>query len=468
MSLHRQVIRVNESSQQACSLTDDEYKRAGPAGAAFCFSQCNQFTGIMDNKRIPQAASPLASWLSYLENLHAKTIDMGLERVSQVAAKLDVLKPAPFVFTVAGTNGKGTTCRTLESVLTAAGYSVGVYSSPHLVRYTERVRIAGKELPESAHTASFAEIEAARGEISLTYFEYGTLSALWLFKQANLDVVILEVGLGGRLDATNMVDADVAVITSIALDHTDWLGPDRESIGREKAGIFRAEKPAIVGEPEMPYTIADVAQEKGALLQRRGVDWHYAVSGDSWRFTDANGTLTGLPLPQVPQPNAATALAALRASGLTIGEQAIRDGIAGAILPGRFQIVSESPRVILDVAHNPHAAEYLTGRLKGLPKQGRVLAVIGMLHDKDIAGTLAWLKSVVDDWYCAPLEGPRGATAEQLLEHLGQGTVYDSVAQAWQAALAEAKPEDTVLVCGSFHTVAHVMEVMDAGRIGGE
>lgn len=324
------------------------------------------------------------------------------------------------------------------------------------------------ELPESAHTASFAEIEDARGDISLTYFEYGTLSALWLFKQAQLDVVILEVGLGGRLDATNIVDADVAVVTSIALDHTDWLGPDRESIGREKAGIFRAEKPAIVGEPEMPYTIADVAQECGAILQRCGVDWRYAVAENDWSFTDAHGTLAHLPLPQVPQPNAATALAALRASGLNVSEQAIRDGIERAILPGRFQIVSESPRVIFDVAHNPHAAEYLTGRLKKLVKSGRVLAVIGMLHDKDIAGTLAWLKSVVDVWYCAPLEGPRGATAEQLLEHLGKGNAYDSVAQAWSAALAEAKPEDTVLVCGSFHTVAHVMEVIDVGRSGGE
>ncbi|MBA7751259.1 bifunctional tetrahydrofolate synthase/dihydrofolate synthase [Enterobacter sp. RHBSTW-01064] len=422
----------------------------------------------MENKSIPQATSPLAAWLSYLENLHSKTIDMGLERVSQVAARLDVLKPAPFVFTVAGTNGKGTTCRTLESVLMAAGYKVGVYSSPHLVRYTERVRVQNRELPESAHTASFAEIEAARGEISLTYFEYGTLSALWLFKQAQLDVVILEVGLGGRLDATNMVDADVAVVTSIALDHTDWLGPDRESIGREKAGIFRANKPAVVGEPDMPHTIADVANEKGAHLMRRDVDWHYEVQDNGWRFSDAQGALDDLPLPQVPQPNAATALAALRASGLTVSEQAIRDGIQNAILPGRFQIVSESPRLILDVAHNPHAAAYLAGRLKSLPKTGRVLAVIGMLHDKDIGGTLACMESMVDSWYCAPLEGPRGATAEQLMEHLGTGAIYSSVAQAWHAAMADAKPEDTVLVCGSFHTVAHVMEVMDAGRTGGE
>ena len=350
----------------------------------------------------------------------------------------------------------------------AAGYKVGVYSSPHLVRYTERVRVQGEELPESRHTASFAQIEAARGETSLTYFEYGTLSALWLFKQAQLDVVILEVGLGGRLDATNLVDADVAVITSIALDHVDWLGPDRESIGREKAGVFRAGKPAVVGEPDMPHTIAEVAAEKGALLLRIGTDWRYEAGEQGWRFADAEGVLGNLPLPQVPQPNAATAVAALRASGLTVSEAALREGIARATLPGRFQIVSESPRVILDVAHNPHAAAYLASRLGQLPKRGRVLAVIGMLHDKDIAGTLACLEPMVDSWYCAPLEGPRGASAEQLTAHLGAGEVFASVAGAWHAAMAQAQESDTVLVCGSFHTVAQVMEEMDAGRTGGE
>lgn len=424
--------------------------------------------GTMDKNLIPQATSPLATWLSYLENLHSKTIDLGLERVSRVAGQLDVLQPAPFVFTVAGTNGKGTTCRTLETILMAAGYKVGVYSSPHLVRYTERVRVQGAELAESAHTASFAAIEAGRGDTSLTYFEYGTLSALWLFKQAKLDVVILEVGLGGRLDATNIVDANVAVVTSIALDHTDWLGPDRESIGREKAGVFRANRPAVVGEPDMPHTIADVAHEKGALLLQRNVDWRYTVEGDSWTFSDAQGELRNLPLPNVPQPNAATALAALRASGLEVSEAVIREGIASAILPGRFQTLQLEPRVILDVAHNPHAAAYLAGRLKSLPKTGRVLAVIGMLHDKDIAGTLACLEDVVDSWYCAPLEGPRGATAEQLREHLRAGAVFTSVVQAWHAAIADAAPEDTVLVCGSFHTVAHVMEALDAGSAGGK
>ncbi|KNC10100.1 bifunctional folylpolyglutamate synthase/ dihydrofolate synthase [Klebsiella sp. RIT-PI-d] len=422
----------------------------------------------MENDLIPDATSPLAAWLSYLENLHAKTIDLGLARIAEVAARLNVQRPAPFVFTVAGTNGKGTTCRTLEAILMAAGYKTGVYSSPHLVRYTERVRVQGAELSEAAHTASFAAIEAARREISLTYFEYGTLSALWLFKQAQLDVVILEVGLGGRLDATNLVDADVSVVTSIALDHTDWLGPDRESIGREKAGIFRPGKPAIVGEPDMPHAIAAVAGEKGATLMRRGVDWHYEVSADGWHFTDAQGELDALPLPQVPQPNAATALAALRASQLDVSERAIREGIASAILPGRFQTIGESPRVILDVAHNPHAAAYLAGRLKMLPKTGRVLAVVGMLHDKDIAGTLACLAEVVDDWYCAPLEGPRGATAEQLQQYLADSKRYSSVGKAWQAALANARPEDTVLVCGSFHTVAHVMEELEVGSSGGK
>lgn len=422
----------------------------------------------MKHELHPQATSPLATWLSYLENLHSKTIDLGLDRVAKVGATLGVLKPAPFVFTVAGTNGKGTTCRTLETVLMAAGFRVGVYSSPHLIHYTERVRIQGKVLDEGLHTASFAEIETARGETSLTYFEFGTLSALVLFKQANLDVVILEVGLGGRLDATNIVDADVSVITSIALDHTDWLGPDRESIGREKAGILRADKPAIVGEPEMPQTIEQVAREKGARLQRVGVDWHYAVSAQDWRFWDSLGELNGLPLPLVPQPNAATAIAALRASGLAVTQAHICEGIRNAILPGRFQIVGASPRIILDVAHNPHAAAYLAGRLAREPKTGRVLAVIGMLHDKDIGGTLACLAPQVDSWYCAPLEGPRGADAQALLVHLGEGKAYPSVVQAWHAAMADARQDDTVLVCGSFHTVAHVMDEMDTGRTGGK
>lgn len=424
----------------------------------------------MENLHLPQATSPLAAWLYYLERLHTQAIDLGLTRVERVARTLDLLKPAPFVFTVAGTNGKGTTCRTLETLLMAAGYRVGVYSSPHLLRYTERVRVQGDELPEAAHTASFAAIEAGRGETSLTYFEFSTLSALQLFKQAALDVVILEVGLGGRLDATNIVDADVAVITSIALDHTDWLGPDRESIGREKAGVFRAAKPAVVGEPDMPQTIAEVAQEKGAQLLQLGRDWHWQAQETGWRFSNASLTLENLPLPQVPLPNAATALAALSASGLTVSEAIIRQHLDKAVLPGRFQTVAQQPQVILDVAHNPHAAGYLAGRLAQLPKTGKVRAVVGMLHDKDIAGTLACLAPQIDSWYLAPLEGPRGASADELMAALAtdQAVAFGSVTEAWQAAMQQAAPQDIVLVCGSFHTVAQVMEAMETEKGSGK
>lgn len=280
--------------------------------------------------------------------------------------------------------------------------------------------------------------------------------------------MILEVGLGGRLDATNIVDADVAVVTSIALDHTDWLG--------QIVKVLVARKQASSAAKNRQLSVSRKCLLPLLMWRRKKVHCYNV------------GALSGT----IPSPIMTGRLAMLTArwqicrcrlsrnrmpqrrwrhcvpSGLEVSENAIRDGIASAILPGRFQIVSESPRVIFDVAHNPHAAEYLTGRMKALPKNGRVLAVIGMLHDKDIAGTLAWLKSVVDDWYCAPLEGPRGATAEQLLEHLGNGKSFDSVAQAWDAAMADAKAEDTVLVCGSFHTVAHVMEVIDARRSGGK
>ncbi|WP_027711538.1 bifunctional tetrahydrofolate synthase/dihydrofolate synthase [Dickeya chrysanthemi] len=422
----------------------------------------------MDNLQTPQATSPLATWLHYLENLHSQAIDLGLDRIRQVAEHLDLLQPAPRVFTVAGTNGKGTTCCTLESILSAAGLRVGVYSSPHLLRYTERVRIQGRELPEFRHAQAFAAVEAGRNGISLTYFEFGTLAALWLFKQAQLDVVILEVGLGGRLDATNIVDADVAVVTSIALDHTEWLGNDRESIGREKAGIFRGNRPAVVGEPDMPASIAAVAQEKGARLFRRGADWQFALQGDGWRWQCDDVQYDALPVPTVPLANAATALAALYASDIALTAEVIRQGLSQAQLPGRFQIVSEKPLLILDVAHNPHAAAYLAARLADLSRTGQVRAVVGMLADKDIPGTLSHLKPQVDVWYCAPLEGPRGAGADLLAEHLTDCTQYPDVATAWRQAMRDAGENDVVIVCGSFHTVAHVMEALDGGGMHGE
>ncbi|RAT15913.1 MULTISPECIES: bifunctional tetrahydrofolate synthase/dihydrofolate synthase [Lonsdalea] len=422
----------------------------------------------MDNLQTPKAASPLATWLYYLEHLHVQAIDLGLDRIKQVADSLQLLQPANTIFTVAGTNGKGTTCCVLESILLAAGLRVGVYSSPHLLRYTERVRIQGKELPETMHSEAFAVVEGGRDNVSLTYFEFGTLAALHLFRQAQLDVVILEVGLGGRLDATNIVDSDVAVVTSIAIDHADWLGHDRESIGREKAGIFRHGKPAVVGEPDMPASIADVAHEKGARLLRRDVDWRYGVEEGNWFWENAQGRLSRLPLPNVPLPNAATALAALNASPLVVDENALRDGLRNAILPGRFQIAGDKPLLILDVAHNPHAAAYLSERLASLPPHGAVRAVVGMLSDKDIASTLEQLKPQVDAWYCAPLEGPRGASADLLAQHLEGSRSYPDVVSAWRAAMQDAKDHDVVVVCGSFHTVAHVMSALEEGAANGE
>ncbi|EHD20745.1 MULTISPECIES: bifunctional tetrahydrofolate synthase/dihydrofolate synthase [Brenneria] len=422
----------------------------------------------MDNLQVPQATSPLVTWLHYLEHLHAQAIDLGLDRVRQVAGNLQLLQPAGVVFTVAGTNGKGTTCCTLESILLAEGLRVGVYGSPHLLRYTERVRIQGKELPETQHCQAFAEIEAGRGDVSLTYFEFGTLAALRLFKQAQLDVVILEVGLGGRLDATNIVDADVAVVTSIALDHTDWLGKDRDSIGREKAGIFRAGKPAVVGEPDMPGSIAQAAAEQGAVLLRRGRDWDFSIQRDGWSWQNKQRELSGLPLPHVPLANAASALGALNYSPLNVSEEAIRQGLSQAALPGRFQIVGEKPLLILDVAHNPHAAAYLANRLAMLPQGGKVRAVVGMLADKDIGGTLSHLTPQVDEWYCAPLDVPRGATAGQLAQYLEHCRQFADVAGAWRQAMSESAEQDIVIVCGSFHTVAQVMEALDEGKAYGE
>ncbi|WP_241606997.1 bifunctional tetrahydrofolate synthase/dihydrofolate synthase [Rosenbergiella epipactidis] len=411
----------------------------------------------MSKPHHPHSSSSLEEWLVYLEQLHGQAIELGLDRIRHVATELNLLKPAPFVFTVGGTNGKGTTCRTLEVLLMAAGYRVGVYSSPHFIRYAERVRINGQELSDQQHISSFDSLNQGRGETSLTFFEFSTLSALQLFKQSDLDVVILEVGLGGRLDATNIVDADVAVLTSIALDHTDWLGPDRESIGREKAGIFRQGKPAVVGEPDIPVTISKVAQDKGAILLARGKEWSYSVSSHSWQFQDIQGKLTELPLPQIPLANAATALAALRVSGLTLSEAVLRESIATATLPGRFQIVQHSPLVILDVAHNPHAARYLVEKIEQLAPKGKVHGVLGMLHDKDIEGTITILSEAVDQWYCASLDGPRGASAQRLQQSLPEAECYDRVEQAWQAALSQADADDVVLVCGSFHTVAAVM-----------
>ncbi|WP_025739993.1 bifunctional tetrahydrofolate synthase/dihydrofolate synthase [Salinivibrio socompensis] len=416
----------------------------------------------MSELQHPTATSSMNTWLSYLESIHTSAIDLGLERVAAVAEHAQLTKPAAKVITVAGTNGKGTTCALLEAILQRAGYRTGVYSSPHLVRYNERVRINGDVLADREHIQAFDTINHARGQTSLSFFEFGTLAALQLFKQHALDVVILEVGLGGRLDATNVVDHDVSVITSLALDHCDWLGNDINQIGYEKAGIFRKDKPAICGQPAPPASVAAHADAVGAVLNQLGYQYQYAMTGDTWRWSAGAFELTDLPVPAIPLQNAATALMALGVADLEIADTHITEGLASVSVTGRMQVIADAPYTVFDVAHNPHAAAYLANKLaeQKAKSAGRVHAVVAMLADKDIDGTLACLDGIVDYWYPASLAVPRGASADTL--PVVASAQFDSPSDAYQCALSQAEPErDCVVVFGSFHTVGQVMETLN-------
>ncbi len=419
----------------------------------------------MNQIQTPQATSPLSMWLNYLENIHTSAIDLGLERAQIVAENAQLTKPAPKVITVAGTNGKGSTCALMEAILLDAGYSVGVYSSPHLIRYTERVRINGKELDGLKHAEAFNFIESQRGDISLSFFEYGTLAALRLFQAESVDVVLLEVGLGGRLDATNVVDHDVSVITSLAVDHVDWLGDDINVIGYEKAGIFRSNKPAVCGQPKAPSTVAAHADDIGAKLHQVEIQFNYAVKGDTWKWRSGKFALDDLPLPELPLPNAATALMALGCAELAISDVNIIQGLKDARLPGRMQKLSQDPTILLDVAHNPHSAKYLVEQLNKRYPNTPVHIVVGMLHDKDIEETLKVLIPIAAKWYPASLEGPRSAKAEELIEHLPTNTgVYDSPVHAFEEAKKEAAENELIVVLGSFYTVGAVLEHWESER----
>lgn len=403
----------------------------------------------------------LVDWLSYLEQIHPVNIDMGLDRVGAVARRMS-LTELPFkVVTVAGTNGKGSSCAMAASILMAAGYKVGVYSSPHLLRFTERVRVDGLELSDGDHCEAFAAVEAARAEIALTFFEFATLAGLWLFRRAAPDVLLLEVGLGGRLDATNVVESDVAMITSIALDHCDWLGDTREAVAVEKAGVYRGGKPAISGEPNPPSTIASEARRLGACLRQVGVDFAADEHDEDWDYHGLHHW-QALPKPALPLMNAVTVLAALESLGLPLPlpETAIRQGLADARLAGRMQRLQSAPLVIVDVAHNPHSAAYLANQLRLIPCQGKRRAVVGMLKDKDMAGSLAELDGLIHEWHLASLHGPRAATSAQLAAALGEqgpAALFESVTEAYGAALAASSPDDMVIVFGSFYTVADVL-----------
>ncbi|WP_070963520.1 bifunctional tetrahydrofolate synthase/dihydrofolate synthase [Vibrio sonorensis] len=420
----------------------------------------------MNQNPIPQATSPLAMWLDYLTNIHTSAIDLGLERVQAVAQKAQLIKPAPTVITVAGTNGKGSTCALMEAILLDAGYSVGVYSSPHLIRYNERVRINGKELSDEKHSQAFDFIENARGDISLSFFEYGTLAALRLFQTENVQVVLLEVGLGGRLDATNVVDHDVSVITSLAIDHVDWLGDDINVIGYEKAGIYRSDKPAICGQPKAPASVAAHADDIGAHLHQVGIQFDYKVTENQrWSWRSGTFALDDLPLPSLPLANAATALMALGCSELDISDVNIVKGLESASLAGRMQVIGHGPTVVLDVAHNPHSAEYLKDEIKTRYGNQRVHVVIAMLHDKDIKSTIDALSGVGDVWYPASLTGERAAKASELTAYLPDYQAeFDNPVAAFDAAMTNADKDDVILVVGSFHTVGEVLSHCEKGE----
>lgn len=421
-----------------------------------------------------EAPSNLAQWLEKIESSHPDEIDLGLARIAQVSRQMGLSDIADKVLTVAGTNGKGSTVCMASTILTAAGYRVGTYTSPHLVHYNERVRINGEPVSDEALCESFARVEQGRADVPLTYFEFGALCAFDLFSRSNLDVAVLEVGLGGRLDAVNLIDPDVAVLTTIALDHTDWLGETREEIGVEKAGIFRAGAPAVCGETDLPLTVINHAQALSADLMRRGEVYDFEKHADAqiegvqvwdWHGTRAGKSvsLQNLPVPSLPLVNAATTLQALYQLGIDVSEQAIRDGLTKATLPGRYQRLSEPVSMLLDVAHNPEAAAYLADRLREERQTGRVFALLGMLSDKDSDEVLALMTPVIDEWAVCNLDTPRGIPAEVLeakLKGFGvtSSNAYNSAAEAMQALLNQVGSDDLLVVFGSFFTVGAVLE----------
>jgi dihydrofolate synthase/folylpolyglutamate synthase len=412
-------------------------------------------------------ARSLADWLAWQEGLNPKGIELGLERVRRVWDALGAPPPAATVITVGGTNGKGSAVAYCDAILRAAGYRVGTYTSPHLQRYNERVHIDGAEVSDDDLCSAFAAIDAARGDTPLTYFEFGTLAALWLFARAGLDAAVLEVGLGGRLDAVNLIDADVSLVTSVDLDHQGWLGDDRETIGYEKAGIFRAARPAVCGDADPPARLVEHATAIGAELQLAGREFRAVHHGEQWDFESQAQTRRGLPLPTLrgshQLANAACALAGLAAIAerLPVDQQAVRAGLLTAQLAGRMEVLPGDPVWLLDVGHNPHAAHALASTLADQFVAGRTYAVLAMLADKDPAGVVAALQGQVDHWLLAGLQDSRGMSGGQLRERLSADlpcAVFTDVPAALAHVRSLAGTGDRVVVLGSFHTVGEARQ----------
>jgi dihydrofolate synthase / folylpolyglutamate synthase len=409
----------------------------------------------------------LEQWLAYQAQVHPQAIDLGLERLRVVLERLKWQQPTVPVITVAGTNGKGSVSAYCAATLRAAGFKVGTFTSPHLRDYRERIRVHDRLVHAEELVAAFEKIEAARGPTPLTFFEFNALAALLIFEAAGLDAWVLEIGMGGRLDAVNVVDPDVAVVTSIGLDHQEYLGDTLEAIAREKAGIFRPGKTAVIGGREPSLTLESVARSLNSPLKRLAIEYNYVLDGAGWRYRGTHWDLPRLPAPalkgDIQFTNAATALAALEeiSARLRIPPAAIARGLTDVRLVGRFQLISPgegSPTWVLDVAHNPDAARMLARNLNADPISGRTLAVCGILADKDAAGIVSMLDRCIDSWWCASVDGARGRSGEALAEVVREEvrtpvSAADSVASACAAALSAAGPQDRIVVFGSFHTV---------------
>jgi dihydrofolate synthase/folylpolyglutamate synthase len=406
----------------------------------------------------------LEEWSAYVASIHPKSIELGLTRVTEVAQRLNLLVPGCSVITIAGTNGKGSCVAGLEAIYIAAGYRVGSFTSPYILRLNEEVKIQGEAINDEAFVRALNRIEAARGEIILTTFEFNTLAALEVFRVSNLDVIILEVGLGGRLDAVNIIDPDLAVISSIAIDHAEWLGDTREKIAGEKAGIFRAHKPVVIGDFDPPVTLTDRAKELSAPMYCQNEDFRFVQNDASWIWESETTYFTDLPLPTLALQNMSTVLMAVEVmqKALPVKREAIYEALTLVGLPARIQVVPGSVTKILDVSHNPAAAEFLAQKIVKLGCAGKTRAVFSMLADKDIVGTIQVMKKLIDVWHIAALPVLRGTTLELLQETFRKARVefvisHPDIVTAYQAAVEESQAGDRVIVFGSFYTVAGVM-----------
>ncbi len=423
---------------------------------------------------MPETPGDLAGWLDFISVQHTSEIELGLDRLRRVASKLGLRPFSCPLITVAGTNGKGSSITALEYFYTSAGYRTACYTSPHLTVFNERIRIDGIDIADEALCAAFAEINSARGDITLTYFEFATLAAFVIFLQHELDIILLEVGLGGRLDATNLFPADLALITSIGIDHTAWLGNDREAIGVEKAGIIHEGKIAVISDPEPPQGLLNIAHDKAVKVFSLNQDYRHEIRATDWSWQSEQDVLPALPLPGlygIPQFNnlagVLMCLAALQKQ-LPVSDETIRSILPGIKVAGRFQVIAAKPQLILDVAHNPDSIELLTENLKAQPVSGKTHAVVAMLKDKDIYESLYKIYPSIDNWYVAGLTVARGESTVNLkavLEKLGPNTricTFKSVKQAWERACWLAEEKDRVVVFGSFHTVGGIISTLSS------